>query len=59
MIIAFGVLDNNNCLIDTSRTLLGAKQYATKNGYNRIGKRVEYNVTETYIKEGKKWQKEN
>ncbi len=59
MITVFGVMDNNNCLIDTSKTLLGAKQHATRNGYNRIGKRVEYNVTETYVKEGGKWRKEN
>lgn len=59
MITVYGILDRNNCLIDTSKTLLGAKQYATRNGYNRIGKRVEYNVTETWIKDGKKWRKEN
>lgn len=59
MITVFGVMDRNNCLIDTSKTLLGAKQYATRNGYNRIGRRVEYNVTETWIKDAKKWRKEN
>lgn len=59
MITVYGILDRNNCLIDTSKTLLGAKQHATRNGYNRIGKRVEYNVTETYIREDKKWRKEN
>ena len=59
MIIAFGILDKDNCLIDTSKTLLGAKQHATRNGYNRIGKRVGYNVVDTYIREGKKWRKEN
>lgn len=57
MIVVYGILDKNNCLIDTSKTLLGAKQYATRNGYNRIGKRCEYNVTETWIKDGKKWHK--
>ena len=59
MITVFGVMDKNNCLIDTSKTLLGAKQHATRNGYNRIGRRVEYNVTETWIKYAKKWRKEN
>lgn len=59
MITVFGVMDKNNCLIDTSTSLLGAKQHATRNGYNRIGKRVEYNVVDTYIRDGKKWRKEN
>lgn len=59
MITAFGVMDKDNCLIDTSKTLLGAKQHATRNGYSRIGKRVEYNVAETWVKDGKKWRKEN
>lgn len=59
MITVYGVMDSNNCLIDTSKTLLGAKQHATRNGYNRIGKRVGYNVVDTYIREGKKWRKEN
>ena len=30
--ITFGVLDQDRCHIDTSRTLLGAMRYATKNG---------------------------
>lgn len=38
----FGVIDNAGVLIDTSKTQLGAKQYATKHGYNRIGFRIGY-----------------
>lgn len=59
MITVYGVMNRDNCLIDTSKTLLGAKQHATRNGYNRVGKRVEYNVVATWIREGKKWHKEN
>ena len=57
MIVVFGVINNDGCLIDASLTLLGAKQHATRNGYKRIGKRCEYNVVSTWVKDGKKWRK--
>ena len=51
----YGVLDRNNCHIDVSETLLGAKQYATRNGYEVVSKRVEYNVIVAAKKVGNKW----
>ena len=38
----YGIIDNNGCLIDTSKTKRGANQYATRNGYRLIGFRVGY-----------------
>ena len=58
MIKIYGILDIDNCLIDTSKTLLGAKQYATRNNYKKIGYRVGYNVIDTWSKVGKKWIKD-
>lgn len=51
----YGVIDSNNCLIDTSLTLRGAKIYATKHGYNKIGYRVGYNAFISHEKNGKSW----
>jgi len=42
MIESYGTLDATNTHIDTSKTLLGAKQYATRNGYSKVSKRVGY-----------------
>nr|DAI89560.1 MAG TPA: hypothetical protein [Caudoviricetes sp.] len=53
--IIYGVLDSNNCLIDTSRSAKGAKQYATRNGYNKIGYRFGYNAFEYAEKINNKW----
>ncbi len=53
----YGIFDNNNCLIDISKTLRGCKRYATINGYNKIGYRIEYNAFVTHAKVGKKWVK--
>ena len=36
----YGVLDRNDCHIDTSKTLLGAKQYATRHGYTTVSSRT-------------------
>ena len=35
----YGVLGFNNSHIDTSKTLTGAKQYATRHGYNAVSSR--------------------
>ena len=45
--IIYGVLDQNDCHTDTSKTLTGAKQYATRNGYNKVSSR---NADHYYIK---------
>ena len=52
----YGVLDNNNCLIDVSRNEKGAKRYATLNGYTKIGYRIGYNAFILAEKVGKKWK---
>lgn len=44
MIIAFGVINKEGTHTDVSKTLLGAKQYATRNGYNKVSKRTGYNA---------------
>ena len=52
----YGVLDSNNCLIDTSRTERGCKRYATLNGYNKIGYRIGYNAFISHEKINNKWK---
>lgn len=37
----YGVIDSNGCHVDVSNTLLGAKQYATRNGYRQVS--IRYN----------------
>lgn len=44
MITIYGILDNNNTHTDVSNSLLGAKQYATRNGFNKVSKRNGYNA---------------
>lgn len=51
----YGVIDSNECLLDTSKTEQGAKQYATRNGYNIIGFRVGYNAFILAEKINGKW----
>lgn len=51
----YGVITTEGTLIDTSFTEKGAKNYASKHGYDRVGYRIKYNVTETHRKVGKKW----
>lgn len=53
----YGVIDANDCLIDISRSETVTKQYATKNGYNKIGYRIGYNATITHEKLKNKWLK--
>lgn len=55
MITTYGSTNNNNEHTDTSNTLQGAKNYATRNGYNTVSQRAGYNV---FIKANKingKW----
>jgi hypothetical protein len=35
----YGILDSNDAHIDTSKTLTGAKQYATRHGYTTVSRR--------------------
>lgn len=51
----FGILDNDNCLIDISKTERGCKRYATIHGYTEIGYRIGYNAFTLAKKVGKKW----
>ena len=55
----YGIINRDNALIDVSNTLLGAKQYATRNDYKKVGYRVEYNVIETWTKVKNKWVKDD
>lgn len=55
MFVVYGVLNKDNVHIDTSKTLLGAKMYATRNGYINVSKRAGYNVHHLAQKQGKKW----
>ena len=57
MIKIYGSTNNNNIHIDTSKTLLGAKQYATRNNYKNVSIRIGYNVTLLEYKLFGKWYK--
>jgi hypothetical protein len=57
MIKVYGSTNNKNIHTDTSNTLLGAKQYATRNGYNTVSIRIGYNVTLLEYKQNNKWYK--
>ena len=54
----YGIINRDNSLIDASSTLLGAKQYATRHDYKKVGYRIGYNVIETWTKVKKKWVKD-
>lgn len=51
----FGILDRNSSHIDVSKTLQGAKNYATRNGYEIVSYRIGYNVFTVCNKVGNKW----
>ena len=57
MITIYGSTNNNNIHTDTSKTLLGAKQYATRNGLKNVSVRIGYNVTLLEYKLNGKWCK--
>ena len=54
----YGIINNEGIYFDTSRTIKGAKRYATINGYTRVGKRFNYgyHITELSIKINNKWE---
>lgn len=52
----YGVLLNRNGEYrDVSNTLLGAKQFATRNGYKEVHKRMGSIVRKVSIKENNEW----
>jgi len=57
MIKVYGSTDNTNTHTDTSKTLLGAKQYATRNGLKNVSVRIGYNVTVLECKVFDRWFK--
>tara|TARA_R110002167_G_scaffold49273_7_gene144479 strand:- start:303 stop:500 length:198 start_codon:yes stop_codon:yes gene_type:complete len=57
MIKIYGSTNNKNIHIDTSKTLLGAKQYATRNNYKNVSIRNGYNVKLLEYKLFGKWYK--
>ena len=59
MVRVYGSTNNKDIHTDTSNTLLGAKQYATRNGLNNVSIRVGYNVELLEYKDSNKWYKYN
>ncbi len=55
MVKIYGSTDNKNIHTDTSKTLLGAKQYATRNGLKNVSVRIGYNVTLLQFKDKNTW----
>jgi hypothetical protein len=55
MIRTYGIIDNNGIFHDTSRTLRGAKCYATRHGYKSVGYRFGYTVIPKSYKYNGKW----
>jgi len=55
MIRVYGSTDNKNIHTDTSNTLIGAKQYATRNELKNVSIRIGYNVTLLEFKDAGKW----
>jgi len=56
MIVVYGTTDTKQGNhIDTSKTLLGAKQYATRNNLKTVSKRTGYNARIVAKKFGGKW----
>jgi len=58
MITAFGIINKDGVHIDTSKTLLGAKQYATRNEYKKVSKRTGYNARIVEVKTSLGWIKQ-
>ena len=59
MITVYGSTDNTNTHTDTSKTLLGAKQYATRHGLKNVSIRIGYSVTLLEYKDSGKWYSYN
>jgi len=55
----FGVIDSTGTHIDVSKTERGAKNYATRNGYNNVSIRVNagYVAYKIFEKVEGKWRK--
>lgn len=53
----YGVIDAENVFHDTSLSERGAKSYATRNGFNKVGYRLGYNAFTTHEKIKNKWEK--
>lgn len=53
--VIYGIINQDNVLIDVSLTERGAKQYATRNGYAKIGFRTGYNGVTLAEKIKGKW----
>jgi len=54
---SYGVITSNNYQIDTSKTLRGAKNHATRHGYTLVSKRIGYNVSILEERIDNKWVK--
>jgi hypothetical protein len=52
----YGVLDRNDCHIDISLSLKGAKRVATKDGYSKVSRRSDMYVTIVAEKINGKWR---
>jgi len=57
MIKIYGSTNNKNTHTDTSKTLLGAKQYATRNNLKNVSVRIGYNITLLEFKQNNNWIK--
>ena len=56
MVITYGTTDTRyGTHIDTSKTLQGAKNYATRNNLKTVSKRIGYNATIVATKINNKW----
>lgn len=56
MIVVYGTTDTKEGThIDTSKTLQGAKNYATRNNLKTVSKRVGYYAEVLFIKKQGKW----
>jgi len=55
----YGVVNSNGIHTDVSKTEKGAKNYATRHGYNKVSIRYNsgYNVDIIAIKKGTRWTK--
>lgn len=55
----YGILNSDNIHTDTSKTLQGAKNYATRNGYTEVSVRFNcgYHVEHLATKINGKWKK--
>ena len=55
MIICYGIADENNTHHDVSNTEIGAKNYATRNGWTVVTRRVGYHSFWIAEKVNGKW----